>query len=378
MDAVEVVVVGAGVIGLACARELAQAGHEVLVLEREPQFGCGVSSRSSEVVHAGLYDEPGTLKARLCVEGRQRLAAYCSEHAIPYRCPGKLVVATSADERSALDRIAARAQANGIADIERLGPAALRELEPELSAVAALWSPASGIVDSHALMAQLLADAEAAGALLVTRTPFLGARRAGDGRAAGWRLECGGAEPAALRSRWVVNAAGLGAQAVAASFMLHPASIPPLAPAKGHYFAFAGRAPFEHLVYPVPVDGGLGVHLTLDLAGRARFGPDVEWLAPGAPLEYSVDPARAARFAAAIRRYWPGLPDGALIPAYSGIRPKLAGPGTRADFRIDGPAAHGCAGVVHLYGIESPGLTAALAVAARVAALVGGRDPPET
>ncbi|MBZ8139836.1 FAD-dependent oxidoreductase [Rubrivivax gelatinosus] len=364
MDRVEVVVVGAGVVGLAVARALAGSGLEVLILEREGAIGSGVSSRNSEVVHAGLYYPPGSLKARLCVPGRERLYAYCAERGVAVQRCGKLVVATGAAELPKLDTIEARGRAAGVRDLQRLSAAEARALEPALACAGALWSPSSGIVDSHGLMTALLGDAENAGAMLALRSPLLAARRDGEG----WIVATGGDEAFELGTRWIVNAAALDAQQVARTMAgFPPAAVPPTWRAKGHYFSLAGRAPFKHLVYPTPVDGGLGVHLTLDLGGQARFGPDVEWLPPGAALDYAVDASRQAAFEADIRRYWPALPAGALQPAYSGIRPKISGPGEpAADFVIAGPAEHGCPGVVQLFGIESPGLTACLALADQV------------
>ncbi|HEY6135974.1 MAG TPA: NAD(P)/FAD-dependent oxidoreductase [Rubrivivax sp.] len=373
MDKVDVVVVGAGVVGLACARALALAGLEVLVIEREGAIGTGVSSRNSEVIHAGIYYPRGTLKAQLCVRGRSLLYAYCAELGVEHRRCGKLVVATTADELPKLDAIAAHARANGVIDLQRIGAAEALALEPALACAGALHSPSSGIVDSHGLMTALLGDAENAGALLALRSPLAGAAQA-DG---GWVVRTGGSDPFELATRWLVNCAGLGAQAVAGVMEGYPAAaLPRQHLAKGHYFSLAGRVPFSRLIYPTPVDGGLGVHLTLDLGGQAKFGPDVEWLAPGTTepaIDYAVDPFRQAAFEADIRRYWPALPTGALLPAYSGVRPKLNGPGAApADFQLLGPADHGCAGVVQLFGIESPGLTSCLALAERVAACVTG------
>jgi L-2-hydroxyglutarate oxidase LhgO len=290
------------------------------------------------------------------------------------RC-GKLLVATREADAPKLDAIRRRAAACGVHDLQPLDGAALRALEPELQAVAGLWSPGSGIVDSHGLMAALLGDAEQAGALFAVASPFTGARRE-PGR---WIVQTGGAEPFELAARWLVNSAGLQAQAAAARMQGFPAeAIPRRHLTKGHYFSLSGRAPFRHLIYPMPVDGGLGVHLTLDLGGQARFGPDVQWLPDGiadAALDYAVDPARQAAFEAEIRRYWPGLPAGSLQPAYSGIRPKLSGPGEpAADFHIAGPAQHGAAGVVQLFGIESPGLTASLAIGEQVAGIVAAAE----
>lgn len=384
MDRVEVLVVGAGVVGLALARALARQGHEVVVAEQGTRIGAGVSSRNSEVVHAGLYYEPGSLRAGLCVRGRERLYAFCAEHGVTARRCGKLVVATRDEDEAKLQEIWERGRANGVDDLAWLTGAQARALEPALTCTAALLSPSSGIVDSHAYMTALLGDAEAAGASLALAGRVVHAEQAPDG----WQVRVQTANPGAsvagevfeLRAQWLVNAAGLDAQAVAAAMKGFPvARIPQRHIAKGHYFALAsagGRAPFSRLIYPTPVDGGLGVHLTLDLNGQARFGPDVQWLssnAAGDALDYAVGAARAEVFYAEVRRYWPALPDGALVPAYSGIRPKISGPGQpQADFLIEGPPEHGVAGVVQLFGIESPGLTASMAIAERVAALVGG------
>ncbi|MEO5696644.1 MAG: NAD(P)/FAD-dependent oxidoreductase [Burkholderiaceae bacterium] len=374
MDRVDCLVVGAGVVGLACARALAQAGLEVVVAEREPIFGSGVSARNSEVIHAGLYNPPGSLKSTLCVRGKSMLYDFCAARGVEHRRSGKLIVATRLQDTEALEAIASRARSNGVDDLQWLTHAQAGAMEPALECAAALWSPSSGIVDSHALMTALLGEAESAGALIAVTSRFVAATR----RGAAWqvRAQAGPGEPDfEMEAGWLVNAAGLDAQAVAATIDGFSASaIPARHLAKGHYFSLGGRSPFSRLIYPTPVDGGLGVHLTLDLAGQARFGPDVEWLdsnAGGADLDYTVDPRRAVAFAAEVRRYWPGLPDGAIAPAYSGIRPKLAGPGQAlADFRIDGPAQHGCAGVVQLFGIESPGLTACLAIGELVASIV--------
>ena len=378
-DRVDALVIGAGVVGLACARALALAGLEVVIVERETQFGSGVSARNSEVMHAGLYNPLGSLKSRLCVRGARLLGDYCEQRGIAYRRCGKLLVATREADVGALESLAARARDNGVEGLRWLTRSQAVALEPELACQAALLSAGSGILDSHGLMTSLLADAQAAGALLAVASVVAGAVRDGDV----WclRTHAGDGDDFELEARWIVNAAGLDAQAVAASIDGFPAdSIPQRHLAKGHYFSLAGRSPFSRLIYPMPVDGGLGVHLTIDLGGQAKFGPDVEWLAADVSvaareLDYRVDAARSASFAAEIRRYWPGLPDDALMPAYSGIRPKLSGPGAPwADFRIDGPAQHGCAGVVQLFGIESPGLTSALALAEEVSAIVLGTD----
>ncbi len=368
MEKVDAIVVGAGVVGLAAARALAAAGREVIVLEREGAYGSGVSSRNSEVIHAGLSYPARSLTARLCVRGRELLYAYCAERGVPHRRCGKLVVATDAAGVAKLDGIAAHARANGVTDLQRLSAAEAVALEPALACTGALLSPSTGIVDSHGLMTALLGDAQNGGAQLALRTPFERAWREG-GR---WCVRTGGDEPFELAAAVLVNAAGLHAQDVALAVEGFPAAaVPPAWRAKGHYFALAGRAPFTRLIYPTPVDGGLGVHLTLDLGGQAKFGPDVQWLAEGAPLDYAVDPARRDAFEAEVRRYWPALPAGALQPAYSGIRPKLSGPGApAADFVIAGPADHGAPGLVHCFGIESPGLTASLAIAEAVSACV--------
>jgi len=365
VDSVDAVVVGAGAIGLACARALALGGLETVCLEATEGIGNGTSSRNSEVIHAGLHDAPGSLKATLCVAGRRALYPYCESHGVGHRRCGKLVVATSTAQVATLRAIEERALANDVEGLRWLDGDEARSLEPALSAEAALLSSATGIVDSHALMLAFLADFEGAGGALALRSPVERAAATRDG----FVVRVGGAEPLELRARILVNAAGLFAQSLARRIDgLDPAHIPAAHFAKGNYYALARRAPFSRLVYPVPEPGGLGVHLTLDLAGQARFGPDVEWLPPGTPpeaIEYAVDPARSARFDDAIRRYWPGLPEGALAPAYSGVRPKLQGPGEPVrDFLLQGPATHGVAGLLNLYGIESPGLTASLAIAA--------------
>jgi L-2-hydroxyglutarate oxidase LhgO len=356
------VVIGAGVVGLAIARALATAGRETLILEAADHMGSETSSRSSEVIHAGIYYPAGSLKARLCVSGRARLYSYCAEHGVEHRRLGKLIVASRESQIPALHELRARAAANGVDDLAWLDQAAVTALEPALDAVAALLSPSTGIIDSHGLMLAFLGDAEAAGAVLALCSPFAGGRV----EPAGFHIDVGGAAPMSLHCRHLVNAAGLGAQAVARSLQgLDPALVPERHLAKGNYFVLASSAPFRHLIYPVPEPGGSGVHLTLDLAGRARFGPDVEWIDD---IDYRVDPARAGRFYAAIRGYWPDLPDGALAPGYAGIRPKLRGPGgPPEDFLLQGPAAHRVPRLVNLFGIESPGLTASLAIADIVA-----------
>jgi L-2-hydroxyglutarate oxidase LhgO len=369
MEKIDCAIIGAGVVGLAVARELAARGREVLILEAEAAFGTGISARNSEVIHAGIYYAAGSLKARLCVAGRQRLYAYCAERGIAHRRCGKLIVATSDAQGQQLGRIAAAATANGVDDLQALSRDAARALEPALECTAALLSPSTGIIDSHALMLSLLGDAERDGAVLAVNSPVRGGAIVDDGIV----LEVGGDADDAmqLHASTVVNCAGLGAQGVARGLRGLPADVvPPLHYAKGNYYSLAGRAPFSRLVYPVPEAAGLGVHLTLDLGGQARFGPDVEWIEG---IDYTVDPRRADAFYAEVRRYWPQLPDGALLPAYAGIRPKPHAPGAAAcDFLISGPADHGCGGLVCLYGIESPGLTSSLALAGHVAQRLDG------
>jgi len=365
VDDVETVVIGAGVVGLAIARRLAQAGQEVLVLEQAALVGSETSARNSEVIHAGLYYPSGSLKAKLCVAGRDMLYRYCRTHGVTHRRLGKLIVATDSEQETELAVIAAQAAANGVTDLRPLSTADIVALEPQLRATAGLFSPSTGIIDSHGYMLALQGDAEADGAVIAFQAPI----ERGAITAQGYELSVAGTGAMRLRARRLVNAAGHGAWDIARHLAGYPTDlIPPQALAKGSYFTLRGRSPFNHLVYPVPEPGGLGIHLTLDLAGRARFGPDVEWIDM---LDYGIDPARASRFYPAIRGYWPALPDDALEPAYTGIRPKIGNPaGGAADFRIDGPALHGKAGLVQLFGIESPGLTASLAIAEQVAALL--------
>ena len=368
MERIDCAVIGAGVVGLAVARELALAGREVIVLEKADAIGTESSSRNSEVIHAGIYYPAGSLKARLCVTGKHLLYRYCGERGIPHARLGKLLVATTAAEIPTLEGYVRSAAANGVDDLEWLSVEQVAELEPEVRCVAALHSPSTGIVDSHALMQALQGDAENAGATIVFRSPVERGAAGDDGI----DLQVGGAEPMAIRCRSVVNCAGLGAPGLAQAIAGLPhARIPRAHFAKGHYFTLAGRSPFRRLIYPMAEAGGLGVHVTLDLAGQARFGPDVAWIDG---IDYAFDDRRAGLFYAAIRRYYPGLPDGALQPGYTGVRPKIVGPGEpAADFVIDGPAGHGVAGLVNLFGIESPGLTASLAIAGEVAARLAGR-----
>lgn len=366
VEQVDCVVIGAGVVGLATARALALAGREVLLLEAQGAIGSQTSARNSEVIHAGIYYPPGSLKGRLCLRGKQLLYAYLAERSLPHRRCGKLIVATSAAQEAALHDIQARAQAQGVLDLQWLTRQQARQLEPALHCEAALLSPSTGIVDSHALMLSLQGDFENAGGLLALKSAVASAS-CGD---AAIILEVEGGTRLAARS--VVNAAGLQAPLLARRFQgLDARHVPQPFYAKGSYFTLAGRAPFSHLIYPVPEAAGLGVHLTLDLGGQARFGPDVQWV--DGPDDLQVDPQRAEAFATQVRHYWPGLPAAALQPGYAGIRPKIHGPQQpAADFVIQGPAQHGVAGLVNLFGIESPGLTSALAMAEQVVEMMPG------
>ncbi|NDH62172.1 MAG: NAD(P)/FAD-dependent oxidoreductase [Alphaproteobacteria bacterium] len=360
-ESVDCVVIGAGVVGLAVARALALAGREVIVVEAAEGIGTETSSRNSEVIHAGIYYPKGSLMARTCVEGRRLLYAYCAEHGVPHLNCGKLIVATNEAESEKLAEIRGRAEANGVEGMRLLDASEARALEPNLHCTAALLSPRTGIIDSHSYMLALQGDAESRGAMFAFHSPV----KQGRVVEGGIELEVGGTEPMNLRCRLVVNSAGLHAPALAHKFVGLPSDrIPPAYYAKGNYFTLAGRSPFSRLIYPVPVPGGLGVHITVDLGGQAKFGPDVEWIDG---IDYTVDPHRADKFYAAVRRYWPDLKDGALQPGYAGIRPKIVPQGAPAqDFTIQGPAEHGVAGLINLFGIESPGLTASLALAEQV------------
>lgn len=362
-DTVEAIVIGAGVIGLACARAIAHTGREVILIEDQPTFGTGVSSRNSEVIHAGIYYPAGSLKAQLCVRGKQLLYEFCNDHQVPHRRTGKLIVASSNDQLASLRTIQDKAIANGVHGLRVLSGEEVRELEPPLSVAGALLSPSTGIIDSHALMVGLLGDAERHGAVLAVDSPAIDI----EVKAKGIRVRAGRNETIELHSDWVINAAGLQAIDVAKKIRgLPKRCIPSAYYAKGNYFSCSQSVSFNHLIYPLPEPGGLGVHLTLDLAGQARFGPDVEWVET---LDYQVNANRGGKFYGAIRRYWPTLKDGALQPAYAGIRPKIVGPGEGdADFVIQTERVHGVRGLVNLFGIESPGLTSSLAIAEYVVA----------
>lgn len=366
MEQVDCLVIGAGVVGLAVARELALSGREVIVLESADAIGTGTSSRNSEVIHAGIYYPAGSLKARSCVEGKQLLYEFCESHGVPYKRLGKLIVASSVEQLPTLHSLKAKAEANGVMDLTFLSRAEALALEPNLDVVGALLSPSSGVIDSHSYMLALQGDAEAAGAMIAFDTPVIGGRVTSNRI----EIEAGGANPMTLSARLVVNSAGLHCVDVAHLIQGIPEPTKPkLYYAKGNYFGLTGKPPFSRLIYPVPEAAGLGVHITIDMGMRARFGPDVEWIDE---LDYEVDPARSEPFYAAVRRYWPGLKDGQLYPDYAGIRPKLQTPsGEAADFVIQGPSVHGVPGLINLYGIESPGLTASLALARLVGAEAG-------
>ncbi|PKQ03310.1 MAG: FAD-dependent oxidoreductase [Alphaproteobacteria bacterium HGW-Alphaproteobacteria-12] len=373
MDEIEAVVIGAGAVGLACGRALARAGHDTIILEKAAAIGTETSSRNSEVIHAGIYYPKDSLKATLCVRGREMLYRYLDAHALPYRRCGKLIVATADSQLAGLEALAERARANGVTNIMDMTQARARGLEPALRCTAALHSPSTGILDTHAYMLSLRGAFEDAGGMIA-----FGARAARiEAGSGGFTMHVEGDIPTSIRTRIIINAAGLWAPALAGRIEgLDAAHVPEARFAKGSYFMLTGRAPFSRLIYPVPEKAGLGVHLTLDMGGQARFGPDVEWIdVEGEAPDYEVNPARGAAFYAAIRRYWPALKDGALQPAYAGVRPKLNGPEeAAADFTISGPEAHGLDGLVNLFGIESPGLTASLAIADEVARRLGDTD----
>ncbi len=366
MEEVECVVVGAGVVGIAVARALALAGREVLVLDAAEGIGTETSSRNSEVIHAGIYYKAGSLMAKTCVAGKKKLYAYCAERGVPHSNCGKLIVATSQAEAEQLEGIRQRAAVNGVDDLRLISGAEARAIEPMLTCTAALVSHTTGIVDSHAFMLAMQGDVEHAGGLFVFHAPVEGVTVTNSGFA----LQVGGAEPMQLHTRMLVNAAGLHAPALGRRIAGLPAEhVPTAYYAKGNYFTLTMKSPFSRLIYPVPVPGGLGTHLTIDLGGQARFGPDVEWIDR---IEYSVDPRRGDSFYESIRRWWPELPDGVLAPGYCGIRPKTVPKGAPGqDFVVQGPAVHGVPGLVNMFGIESPGLTASMALADEVLAAFG-------
>lgn len=366
MDRVDAIVIGAGVVGLACARALALRGIETVVLEKNSTFGQGVSSRSSEVIHAGIYYQPNSLKTRLCVEGRHQLYSYCEKRNIPHRRTGKFVVATEKSQLMKLEALHGQAVANDIKNTRLLTGSEAQASEPELHCLAALSSPSTGILDSHQLMLSLLGDAEHAGATIAFRTTV--SRGVWTGNQ--WEIQTNSDGSAALAASILINAAGLDAQQVAANLKCFPTpAIPQIHFAKGNYFSLQGRCPFSTLIYPLPPVGGLGIHLTLDLEGRGRFGPDVEWCKEA---DYRVDIDRAMVFTQSIRRFWPGISVERLSPDYAGIRPKLHGPDAAfADFVIQGPTDHSLPGLVHLFGIESPGLTSCFAIADHVLHCLG-------
>ena len=363
--------IGAGVVGLAVARALARDGRDVLIVDEANAIGTGISSRNSEVIHAGIHYAPGSLKATLCVRGKELMYAFCDERHVPYRRIGKLVVATDASQLAALHHVLDNAQASGVDDCVLLDTAQAAALEPAIVVAAAVWCPSTGIVDSHALMLALLADAEAHGATLALASRVEGGVVGDDGLRLTIAAE--GAERIELDASLVVNCAGLEATRIAAALDGLPHhTIPTIHLAKGNYFSLSGRSPFVHLIYPLPEPGGLGIHVTPDLGGQAKFGPDVEWLPADAPIDYAVDVGRKQSFVDVIRRYWPPLSADALAPSYAGIRPKLSGAGDpAADFVIAGPETHGVAGLVNLFGIDSPGLTSSLAIAEFVARMIG-------
>jgi L-2-hydroxyglutarate oxidase LhgO len=357
----QVLVIVAGVVGLAAARAAARAGHDVVVAEKTGGIGNGISSRNSEVIHAGLYYPPGSLRARHCVNGRHLLYDFCASHGVPHRKCGKLVVATNDAELERVTAIMDQGRTNGAEGLEIIDGQAARALEPQLRCRGALRSPETGILDVHGYMLALQGDLEDAGGAIAFNTPVEGATR----KNGQWAVRLGGAELETVSFDTLINCAGIGAQSVARGIADYPAErVPRQVLAKGNYFTFAGRPAFTRLIYPTPMPGGLGVHVTLDLAGRMRFGPDVEWIEHE---DYEVDPRRADIFYERIRTYWPSLPDNSLAPDYAGIRPKLTGKGEpAADFMVDAPAQHGLPGLVQLFGIESPGLTSSLSLADEV------------
>lgn len=364
-DRVDCIVIGAGVVGLAVARAVALTGREVVILEKADLIGSETSSRHSEVIHAGIYYTPDSLKARFCVDGKRAMYEFCDAHGVSYNRCGKIIVATDEAQLPELERLKANAAANGVTDLEWMTPGEVTEMEPAVFCVGALLSPSTGILDSHGYMLALQGDAEEAGAVIAFMTPVVGGQVMNEGI----RLDCGGAMPMSLAADLVINSAGLWAQAVAATIDGVPGdSVPPTYYCKGNYYTLSGKPPFRRPIYPVPEKAGLGVHVTVDLGGQVRFGPDVEWVDR---IDYDVDPSRADKFYAAVRKYYPALQDGTIQPGYSGIRPKIQAPDEAArDFVIQGSDDHGVAGLINLYGIESPGMTSSLAIADYVQKLI--------
>ena len=374
MDQVDCVVIGAGVVGLAVAREMALQGRETILLERETSFGTVSSARNSEVIHAGIYYPKGSLKAKLCVEGNRLLYEYCRTHHVATQGYGKLIVATDETQIDDLQAILYKAQNNGVPNIQLLRGAEVSALEPQLQCVAAILSGTTGIVDSHGYMLSLLGGFEDAGGMIAYQSPLNSARPIGKNAQGGFTLEIGGADGVQIQTKLLINCAGISAPAVAGRIENLPKEcIPKAYFAKGNYFSLTGKSPFNHLIYPIPEPGGLGVHLTLDMGGQAKFGPDVEWLEIDreSQIDYTVDPRRGEGFYEAVRRYWPGLKDGSLQPDYSGVRAKIVPPNASAgDFCFDGPKQHGLQGLFNLYGFESPGLTSSLAIAKHLESLI--------
>jgi len=364
-ERVDCIVIGAGVVGLAVARAVALSGREVVVLEKADIIGSETSSRHSEVIHAGIYYAQNSLKAEFCVAGKKAMYAFCDDHGVAYNRCGKIIVATDQEQLPELERLKSNAAANGVDDLEWMTPAQVTEMEPAVFCVGALLSPSTGILDSHGYMLALQGDAEAAGAMIAFMTPVTGGQVMNDGI----RVVCGGDAPMSLTADLVINSAGLWAQSVAATIAGIPAdTIPPTYYCKGNYYTLSGKPPFRRPIYPVPEKAGLGVHVTVDLGGQVRFGPDVEWVDR---IDYDVDPARADKFYTAVRKYYPALEDGAIQPGYSGIRPKIQAPDEAArDFVIQGPDDHSIPGLINLYGIESPGMTSSLAIADYVRKLI--------
>jgi len=367
MDRVDCVVIGAGVIGLAVAREMALQGRETILLEREPSFGTISSARNSEVIHAGIYYPQDSLKAKLCVQGNRMLYEYCRTHQVATQSYGKLIVATDLNQIDDLQALLYKAQNNGVPDIKMISGDEAKQLEPLLHCVAAMLSPTTGIVDSHGFMLSLLGGFEDAGGMVAYQSPLMSARPIGANAKDGFELEIGGPDGVHIQTKLLINCAGMSAPAVAQKIhSLGKDQIPKAYFAKGNYFSLSGKSPFNHLIYPIPEPGGLGVHLTLDMGGQAKFGPDVEWLDidEEGQIDYKVNPTRGDGFYEAVRRYWPGLKDQSLQPDYSGVRAKIVPPNAPAgDFCFNTPRDHGLDGLFNLYGFESPGLTSSLAIA---------------